>query len=219
MSITPRILPVGIQSLFFAALLSIISLPASADEPSQENLNALLPDACYLFGNYSQTKTLAGLKTPIKSEGKFLYSCDAGLIWHTRAPLSETLIYSLQGKQTKIHTDSTREALNNRLHKHLNTLLNSLIGADTRYINKYFNIHGDREKIQLNPKKRRMKKFITSIDLFRQQDNTDITINHASNQKTSMQIFDTRKLAALDNEQCKKHLASTQVACDVLFQK
>ncbi len=211
--------------VIFASPITQAQQPKLAEKKTSElagtNLHSLLPKACYLLGNYSQNKTMSGIKKPLESAGTFLFSCDSGLIWYTHTPINETLVYSKQGTQTKIHADAKQEKLNNRLHKHLSTLLNGLIGVDTTYINKYFTAKGDEQNIQLIPKKRRMKKFISSIDLQKKQTSTDITIHHKDDQKTSMSIFATEELAVLDKAQCKMHLTSTQAqaACDILFQK
>ncbi|MFL0798863.1 MAG: hypothetical protein K6L80_00320 [Agarilytica sp.] len=197
-----------ITSFFITISLSItgISLP----------LEKMIPETCYASGTYAQSKTLEGIKSPLNSSGRFIFSCKAGLIWGTESPISETLIYTSNGKQFTIDDDHAKP-INNRAHQHIGKLLNGIIGGNAQYLKKYFTESTSSNNTVLTPKNRRMKKFISSITLRKQHDTSIISIDLLPEQRLVLEISDTKNYDTLDLHSCGKIYTALPSACNFLF--
>ncbi len=201
-------------------LLSInTSLGSAKTLENSEHVFAEAEDIpCFTSGKYRQEKKLAFVEKPLVSTGSFIFSCEHGLIWHTRSPVIETIIYSKAGKNFKIIEKEKAESLNGHLHRHLSKLLVGMIGKNSTYISKNFTTKVVDESTELTPKKNRLKKFIQSINILEKKNTADITLLHNEEQKTMIHIYDKISLVSLDLPQCKNTLADQNVACDYLFQ-
>lgn len=179
-------------------------------------LEEIVPESCFSAGDYVQTKTLEGLGDQLTSHGSFIFSCDHGLIWNTSSPMQETLIYAAKGSQIVIRGDSVSQ-INNKQHKHLGKLLNGIIGGNTRYLKKYFSPQNVPDGIALKPKKRRMKKFISSITLKQLENKVNVLVTLIPNQQLSIDIFNTVVYEQFALDICLSEFPSLATACDQLF--
>ncbi len=195
--------------------LAWIAAASTASGPT-DTFDAL-PNGCHLSGKFRQSKSIAGLHQPLISEGEFLYSCNAGLIWHTRAPIMESLIYGLEKPPAKLTDGVAIEVLDNRVHRQLGRLLNSLIGGDDGYLHKTFDARKRDKLLVLAPKKKRMQKFISAIDLTRQAQEAHITLHQAGRQQTAIHIFATAEHPSLNARDCSRVLSDQARACEHLF--
>lgn len=193
---------------------------------AEAHLNDVLPSECYVRGSYTQNKILSALPRAVSSHGTFLFHCERGLIWHTQTPVEETLIYTRGRKHYYVDAQGTASVLSGKVHKRLAKLLNGLIGADSRYLEKYFIPTVDNNQhVQLAPKKRAMKKFIQAIDIVRETgDGTEqakeamnITLRHTENNQTHIVIDDITVFDSLSPSQCEKEFPQRTSACPVLF--
>src|SRR5690606_40113695 len=102
------------------------------------DLQRFFPQDCHHHGLFTQQKTLTALAQPLTSEGRFAFSCKAGLIWHSDNPLRETLVYPLKAKPWGLDAEGQRQGLDGPVHKQLGNLLNRLIGGDLTYLERHF---------------------------------------------------------------------------------
>ncbi|MBX2809802.1 MAG: outer membrane lipoprotein carrier protein LolA [Cellvibrionaceae bacterium] len=152
-----------------ACLLLISVSLAHSDDASL--WHALLPDACFFTGDFSQKKQLAGLPAPLVSEGNFLFYCDSGLIWNSLSPFSESLIYT----DNNIHYRFQKkrlQPLSGNAHKALAKILIALMRADTAYIDKHFAVSAQLPldddslvHVTLKPKRKLLQKAVRYISL------------------------------------------------------
>lgn len=203
-------------TLLMLALISGWCVPALATD----QVNALqeyLPSGCHHAGQYRQEKTLAGLDQALITEGSFVYSCELGLIWHTALPVTETIIYKITAEHFLLSEDNILNPLDGRVHKALGILLNHLVGGDTAYLQRHFQIETADNVLRLNPKKNRLKKFIQYIEISPQNKNVEITLRHGANEATKILITERQVFEAFDMECCKALLPENAFACGALF--
>lgn len=187
---------------------------------AQDNIDTLqeyLPSGCHHAGQYRQEKTLAGLEQALITEGSFVYSCELGLIWHTATPVTETIIYKITAEHFLLSEDNILNPLDGRVHQALGTLLNHLVGGDTVYLQRHFQITVADNALRLNPKQKRLKKFIQYIEIIPQDQNVKITLRHNPDEATQILITERRVFEAFDMERCKILLPEKAFACGALF--
>lgn len=81
-----------LSSFCLALVILIANFPAHA-----ETTPVSIADGQVLRGEFSQERTLAGFKAPLKSTGDFVLSPSQGLIWRTRTPFQITTVISPTG--------------------------------------------------------------------------------------------------------------------------
>src|SRR5690606_6464173 len=187
---------------------------------AQDNIDTLqeyLPSGCHHAGQYRQEKTLAGLEQALITEGSFVYSCALGIIWHTATPVTETIIYKITAEHFLLSEDNIINPLDGRVHQALGTLLNHLVGGDTVYLQRHFQITVADNALRLNTKQKRLKKFIQYIEIIPQDQSVKITLQHNPDEATKMLSTERRVFEAFDMERCKILLPEKAFACGALF--
>lgn len=217
------LLPTLICKLFFFAATNS-AIAADAGENLQPDpgasLNHYLPESCYQTGRYTQQKSVAGIKKLLATEGNFAFACDKGLLWHTSLPLTETLVYQLQGGTQLVHADGSSQKLSGTLQRHLGQMLNHLLGGNSAYLEKTFVIAASETGIQLTPRKKRMEKFLRNIQITRSSDAVTIRMQHQGDEFTAIRVFDLQSLPSLSAAQCAQLLSagnSVAIACQQLL--
>lgn len=190
-------------------------------ESSAELLQSYLPENCYQAGLYQQKKSLAGINKILETQGNFAFACDKGLLWHTGAPLNETLVYQLQGGTQLVTADGSSKKLSGTLQRQLGKMLNQLIGGNQRYLDKTFFIAATDTGVRLTPRAKRMENFLRAIDISRNDDSVTIHMQHQGEEFTEIRVFQLQSLAKLDLAECAQiapaDAASFAVACQQLF--
>lgn len=210
---TYKTLSILFRSIFLTLLLSGgVLLPSAAATASS---TAFLPSQCYMSGSYTQLRELEGLDSAIETTGKFLYSCEHGLIWQTRTPEPELLIYTRSKQNYLVHPDHKVEATQSRAHRYLGSLLNNLIGGDSNKIDKDFSSEVNDQSLTLSPKKRAMKRFLKTIRISRHEHKTHITLQHKNETQTEITVYAVTPLDALEQSHCATLFPA--VACTTLL--
>jgi hypothetical protein len=182
------------------------------------SLQDSLPKSCYIAGNFQQHKQLADIPQALKSNGEFIFACDQGLIWHTREPHRETLIYRRDGKHQLILPDTEAERLTGRVHRELGKILNNLIGADIDYLNQHFDDTVTENHHALIPKNKRLRKFINSIGISPASGGTHISIIQQEQETTDITISQTQAFDSISADNCASLFTHQPEACALLFQ-
>lgn len=194
------------------ALGAQLALAGSAD------LQRFLPQDCHHHGQFTQQKHLPALAQPLTSEGRFAFSCKAGLIWHSDNPLRETLVYPLKAKPWGLDAEGQRQGLDGPVHKQLGNLLNRLIGGDLAYLERHFHITGgETERLTLVPKAARMKRFVQSIQVVPNEQQVEILMTHSAEEATHIHILAQQSLPQLSAEACTQALPDLATACQGLL--
>nr|WP_324256892.1 hypothetical protein [Cellvibrio fontiphilus] len=182
-------------------------------------LQEYLPQSCYQLGRYQQQKSVRGLVKPIETQGYFAFACDKGLLWHTSAPLTETLIYRLQGATRLVRGDGSQQKLSGVVQRQLGQMLNNLLGGNKAYLERAFVIARSEQGIQLVPRKKRMEKFLQRIDIAREQDTVSIRLQHPGGEYTAIRVHAIQSFELLNTSECSQQLAVERSAdlCQQLF--
>jgi len=200
-------------------LLLFVSTFAWADK---QDLARFLPKECHHHGEFIQQKQLAALAEPLTSQGRFAFSCEAGLIWHSDSPLRETLVYPLKLAPWGLNAQGQRQTLDGPVHKQLGNLLNRLIGGDLSYLERHFLIsqssaEDQPESLTLVPKAGRMKRFIQNIRMLPGSDQVEILMTHTAEEYTRIQIHAQQSLTQLNAQSCTDALPDLASACQGLL--
>lgn len=204
--------------LLISPLLFSSIAQADSSQTAAPDVKDFLPRQCYFSGRFAQNRNVESIPAPLESQGEFLFSCDHGLIWHTGLPTRETIIYTNSKKHYLVDADGKMEPLKGRLHANMALLLNGLMGADVHYLEKYFSfITTEPDNIELQPKKKNMRKFIEQLDLRKHGDSIEINLVNDARNNTVIRISDIQILSGLDIEQCREHFPEPVAVCDSLF--
>lgn len=217
------LLPTLICVLCFFAVTNS-SIAADAGENLQRDpiasLNDYLPESCYQTGRYTQQKSVAGINKLLATEGNFAFACDKGLLWHTSLPLTETLVYRLQGGTQLVRADGSSQRLAGTVQRHLGQMLNHLLGGNSEYLEKTFVVTATETGIQLVPRKKRMEKFLRNIHITRSSDAVTIRMQHQGDEFTAIRVFEMQSLTSLSAPECAQMLSaghSVAIACQQLL--
>lgn len=204
--------------LFFCGLVVPVSALAMA---ADDVLDGYLPEGCYQAGRYEQQKSIAGMNKLLETQGSFAFACDRGLLWHTAVPLNETLVYQMQGATQLVQADGSRQKLSGTLQRHLGQMLNNLMGGNRLYLQKTFVIAKTDTGIRLTPRKKRMEKFLRTIDITRTSDAVTIRMQHQGDEFTAIRVYQLQQLQNLTAGQCEQLTTdpahSLASACQQLF--
>lgn len=212
----------------FIAIFLMFAAPLAA-WANTTILGSYLPEGCYHAGEYQQHKTLAGMDKPLITDGSFAFDCNQGLIWHTQSPITETIIYKAQGNHVVVRADGSTQVLDSRAQRALGKILNNLIGGNSDYLQKTFNIvekSSDIKKgsstekadsVELTPKNKQMQKFLHSLSITPQTDSVKITLQLAEQETIAIRIFSRRSFTSLEQTQCEQLLKLPPLACKILF--
>ena len=177
-----------------AALMLVVARPvqSTGDDPNLRRIQAMLAKPAAMCGRFEQSKTLVGLRRPVKSSGRFCVVLDKGVLWKTVLPFPATLRLT-KDEIVESHGAEVTKRLSAREEPTvgiINDLLFSLLQGDLGRLTTSFSITStvnDREwTAKLVPKDGGMKHVIGGIELnggaFVQQ----ITIREASGDATQI---------------------------------
>jgi len=204
--------------IFLIALLVGTGVAGQGTTPADTALASLLPKSCELAGEFSQQKQVADLPKSLDSTGRFIFSCQQGLIWITQEPFRETLVYRKDGQHSVIIPGAEVEPLKGRIHRELGKILNNLIGADVDYLNAHFQLGPSQSPTQLLiPKNKRLRNYIAGITLSPLADGTQINIMQGEGESIAITIRKTEPLQNLNANHCANRFPDDRTACELLF--
>lgn len=134
-------------------------------------LQGLVQTPMQLSGHFTQDKYLATVDTSLKSSGTFAYIAGEEVIWHTLAPIENTLtltpnqiISSHNGQQMSI-----MEGQNNPVVRIFSDIFFGVMTANWGLLQAYFNIEADihqaQWQTQLTPNDTSIAQAITGVTL------------------------------------------------------
>ena len=101
-------------------------------------IKKILPDHCIFSGDFTQSRKIGALPTPLTSSGKLFFSCQHGLIWNNEKPFSESLVYTSQNLHFRKIDSNEPTPLGGQQHYYFAKFLLNLLSADIEYINEQF---------------------------------------------------------------------------------
>lgn len=131
------------KRLMTIAALALMSAHAAAQTPVAR-IQDMLAKPAVLCGRFDQTKTLAGMKKPLASNGRFCVVQGKGVLWRTLKPFPNTLrltrdeIVHYQGERVATRLDAQKEPT----VRMINSVLFSLLSGDLSQLDKLFEVDG-----------------------------------------------------------------------------
>lgn len=129
--------------LLLALALAFPPSPALAAAPVAQ-IQAMLAKPDQLCGRFDQTKTLAGMKRPLASQGRFCVVQGKGVLWRTLTPFPNTLrltrdeIVHFHGERVAMRLAAAQEPT----VRMINSVLFSLLAGDLAQLDTLFEVDG-----------------------------------------------------------------------------
>ena len=107
-------------------------------------IQGILAKPKILCGRFDQTKQLAGLKNPLRSNGRFCVVPEKGVLWRSLQPFANTLrltreeIVQWQGERVAMRLNAKQEPT----VRIINSLMFSILAGDLAQLEKYFDAEG-----------------------------------------------------------------------------
>ena len=174
------------------ALTVALQAAAAQGDANMDKVQALLARPPVLCGQFDQSKTMVGLRRPVKSAGRFCIVAEKGVLWTTVTPFPSTLrltrdeIIESQGdKVTKRLSASQEPAV-----RIINDLLFSVMAGELKRLMSAFavdaTVDGKSWRAKLDPRESGMKTVIAGIELNGGEYVKHITIREASGDRTDI---------------------------------
>jgi hypothetical protein len=127
-------------------LLSILLMAATCANAAAPiaRIQDMLAKPAVLCGRFDQTKSLAGMKKPLASNGRFCVVAGKGILWRTLKPFPNTMrltrdeIVNFQGERVAMRLDARQEPT----VRMINNVLFSLLSGDLTQLDKLFVVDG-----------------------------------------------------------------------------
>jgi len=127
----------------FASRFILLAWPLLGAAPVLE-IQAILVKPKVLCGRFDQTKQLAGLKNPLRSNGRFCVVADKGVLWRNLQPFANTLrltrdeIIQWQGERVTLKLNAQQEPT----LRLVNNILFAVLAGDLGQLEKHFDVDG-----------------------------------------------------------------------------
>lgn len=161
-------------------------------------IQAMLAKPAVMCGRFDQTKTLAGMKKPLASEGRFCVVAGKGVLWRTLKPFPSTLrltrdeIVNYQGDRVAMRLDAKTEPT----VRVINNVLFSLLSGDLSQLDALFDGDGTVEanswNVALKPRQAALEKAIGTIKLEGGAYVKSIVMSEASGDRTNIVFSDIK---------------------------
>jgi hypothetical protein len=185
------------KRLLIAICLGGATLAANAAAPVAK-IQAMLAKPSVLCGRFDQTKSLAGMKKPLLSNGRFCVVAGKGVLWRTLQPFPDTLrltrdeIVHYQGERVANRLDAKTEPT----VRMINSVLFSLLSGDLSQLASLFETDGTADAngwhVVLKARKPELTKAIGAITLDGKAYVKHITIAEASGDRTDILFSDMK---------------------------
>jgi hypothetical protein len=176
---------------------AVLSCGAHAAAPVAK-IQAMLAKQPLMCGRFDQTKTLAGMKKPLASNGRFCVVAGKGVLWRTIAPFPNTLrltrdeIVHFQGERVAMRLDAKQEPT----VRMINSVLFSMLSGDLGQLDTLFEVDGsvtgNSWKVALKARQPALAKAIGAIALEGGAYVKNIQINEASGDSTAIVFSDIK---------------------------
>lgn len=185
------------KRLMTALVLGACCAAADAAAPIAR-IQEMLAKPNVLCGRFDQTKTLAGMKKPLASNGRFCVVAGKGVLWRTLKPFPNTLrltrdeIVHFQGERVAMRLEAKQEPT----VRMINSVLFSLLSGDLGQLDKLFEVDGSAAagswKVALKAREPALAKAIGAIALDGGAYVKNIQIDEAGGDRTSIVFSDIK---------------------------
>jgi len=185
------------KRIFLALAMTFGAMNAQAAAPI-DKIQAMLAKPAALCGRFDQTKTLAGMKKPLASNGRFCVVAGKGVLWRTLKPFPNVLrltrdeIVQFQGERVSMRLESKQEPT----VRMINGVLFSLLAGDLAQLDSLFEVDGSADanswKVALKARQPALAKAIGAISLDGGAYVKNIQINEASGDRTVIVFSDIK---------------------------
>ncbi|MRW89275.1 outer membrane lipoprotein carrier protein LolA [Duganella sp. FT80W] len=182
---------------FLIAATLLCAGAAQAAVPAAK-IQAMLAKPAVMCGRFDQTKTLAGMKKPLASEGRFCVVAGKGVLWRTLKPFPSTLrltrdeIVNYQGDRVAMRLDAKTEPT----VRVINNVLFSLLSGDLGQLDTLFEGDGSVDanswNVSLKPRQAALEKAIGTIKLDGGAYVKSIVMNEGSGDRTHIVFSDIK---------------------------
>ena len=174
------------------AVLSLTVFSQTQAAVPAAKIQAMLAKPAIMCGRFDQTKTLAGMKKPLASEGRFCVVAGKGVLWRTLKPFPSTLrltrdeIVNYQGDRIAMRLDAKTEPT----VRVINNVLFSLLAGDLGQLDTLFDGDGSVDatswNVALKPRQAALEKAIGEIRLEGGAYVKSIVMNEAGGDRTTI---------------------------------
>lgn len=181
-----------------AAVLAAVSAAPAQAAVQGSKIQAMLAKPAIMCGRFDQTKTLAGMKKPLASNGRFCVVAGKGVLWRTLKPFPSTLrltrdeIVNYQGDRVAMRLDAKTEPT----VRMINNVLFSLLSGDLAQLESLFEVDGAVDanswNVSLKAKQAALEKAIGTIKLDGGAYVKNIVMSEASGDRTAIVFSDIK---------------------------
>ena len=207
-------------TVFIAVILINVSTSSHGTEKSMDdsaqsdtlsdkidNLTQRLKGEAIISGSFTQLRFAKDLKTPLSSNGHFIYWRDKGIYWQTNAPFPQAITYTTQ---KTIHWKSPgvpiKSKKNNRRDKHFREILLSLFSFDTDLLEEKFStlwdISDQQWELELTPINTLTRRALDNARLSGNEYVQHIVLVTSQGNKLDMTFSDVEPLNEITHQQC-----------------
>jgi hypothetical protein len=132
-------------SMFFPVIDNASSesmLPLLTKDPQQSSIDIPQPP-CKYTASFKQERNFDELENPVVSTGRFLFSCNRGLLWEVHIPIPDTRVYTKARLNFRIKRNAEVTQLHNIAESHTANLLLNFLGGNTEALKKDFDLIND----------------------------------------------------------------------------
>lgn len=153
----------------FLLALSVMTVVQAS--PLQQIADQLDP-APVIRGSFVQEKALAGFGDLLRSNGRFVFSREQGVVWQVEAPFPSTIVITAEGLYERDeggqwqYTDSDAQPALALIH----TLTTALMSADLQRLQAHFDLHAEQSlqtgwRMLLRPKPGPLAEVLARVQL------------------------------------------------------
>ncbi len=205
-------------SCSFLCLLATILLPAILR--ADESLQSWLPERCEYHGQFEQTRLLQELPSPLISNGRFFFDCQAGVIWQTETPIFNTTIYTKDGVNFRFGREGSVSLLKGLVHGNMSSSLRSLMAGNVSSLSEKFIIAqgstGETE-LELIPNRAAAKKHLQKVLLRRSGEGIEIDLVNSETTQTSISISEITEFQSSGSQVCQAIFTALPPICEGLY--
>jgi len=202
----------------------VLGMAAHITAFAADTLENWLPEQCHYHGEFTQTRTLKVLPQPLQSSGRFLFDCNAGVIWQTASPVSSTLIYTAVNTHFQINGLGESKLLKGIVHNHTATMLLALMAGNTRYLHRDFVAEPDAISdggsvgtMTLIPKNAAIKRYLAHILLKKTSGTMEISLIRNPEESTLISTSGMTHFKTDSEQLCRELFGQESVACEGLY--
>ena len=154
-----------------AALVFLRALAPAQDSAALARIHGVLATPAVFCGLFEQSKTLVGVKQPVRSSGRFCVVAGKGILWRTLRPFALSLLVT-RDAITETRPGAAEQRLSAQQEpgvRAINDLLFSLLGGDLARLAPSFEvastISGTDWTAKLSPRTAGMRATLAGIEL------------------------------------------------------